>query len=173
MSKTHEYNLITRTRSSDGSVFKFSPTMIIKREGMSEWNCTSLDCTCIMTMDCPSRTSSTLFGPKRVATITVFFTNGTKMEHYGSSRTFKGGEKETNKSHLRCRLKIQRINPQAVLNHKLGLIPLRTTHSRVVSSPPPPTTCKKIQTLKHVSTPGQKLGLSFTYCTNKSKYTRF
>jgi hypothetical protein len=77
MSKTHEYNLITNsTRSSDGSVFKFSPTMIIKREGMSEWNCTmTINCTCTMTMDCPSRTSNTLFGPKRVATITVFFTN--------------------------------------------------------------------------------------------------
>jgi hypothetical protein len=76
-------------------------------------------------------------------------------------------------------VEIQRINPQAVLNQitnskKLGLIPLRTTHwGGFIISPPPPTTCKKIRTLKHFSTPGQKLGLSFTYCTNKSKYPRF
>ena len=72
--KTHEYNLITRTRSTDGSVFKFSPTMIIKREGMSEWNCT-------MTINCSYRTSNTLFGPKRVATITVFLRMGLHHVH--------------------------------------------------------------------------------------------
>ncbi len=75
-------------------------------------------------------------------------------------------------------VEIQRINPQAVLNQitnskKLGLIPLRTTHwGGFIISPPPPTTCKKIRTLKHFSTPGQKLGLSFRYslCMGQENY---